>query len=208
MEDNALKNFIKTAFTLLEVRNLVKEKFFLEKFNSKFFDFSENYIKSAIEEKKDNVAQYQILLERCLSEVDYLNDILREFKYLNLIKNTPLLLDAELNLLAIKLEITRKKRVIESTPTKEKEIEQNVVLRSSEPKRISRTKKYNDEDLNSTKQKILEYIKNYPNSRTKDIVFEFNALSDRTVKRNLGDLLKAGLIKKKIDNKAVYYYSS
>ena len=62
--------------------------------------------------------------------------------------------------------------------------------------------------LNKSKKKILEFIKSYPNIRTKDIITEFNVLSNRTVKRNLTDLLRTGLIKKRVDNKAVYYYSS
>ncbi|HEY4504223.1 MAG TPA: hypothetical protein VJI73_00440, partial [Candidatus Paceibacterota bacterium] len=59
--------------------------------------------------------------------------------------------------------------------------------------------------LNPSKQKILEFIKSYPNTRTKDIINEFNALSDRTVKRSLTELMQIGLLKKKIENKAVYY---
>ena len=63
-------------------------------------------------------------------------------------------------------------------------------------------------NLTESKKRILEYIKSYPNTRTKDIIYEFSALSDRTVKRNLTDLIKSGLVRKRVDNKAVYYYLS
>ena len=59
--------------------------------------------------------------------------------------------------------------------------------------------------LNQSKLKILNFIKSYPDTRAKDIINEFSALSDRTVKRNLTELLKMRMIKKRVDNKATYY---
>ena len=62
--------------------------------------------------------------------------------------------------------------------------------------------------INPNKKKILDFIKSFPNTRTKDIIYEFNSISDRTVKRNLTELAREGLIRRKVDNKAVYYYAS
>jgi hypothetical protein len=59
---------------------------------------------------------------------------------------------------------------------------------------------------NPTQEKILEFVKQAPDCRPKDIIGEFSALSQRTVKRSLKELSDAGLIvKKTAEDKAVYY---
>ena len=57
----------------------------------------------------------------------------------------------------------------------------------------------------SNKDKILSLIKRRNKIRAKDIIGEFNDISDRTVKRTLKDLADNGLIRKEEINKAVYY---
>lgn len=59
---------------------------------------------------------------------------------------------------------------------------------------------------NKTQEQILEFVKRVPECRPKDIIGEFNALSQRTVKRSLKELSEMGLIVKKTnEDKAVYY---
>jgi hypothetical protein len=59
---------------------------------------------------------------------------------------------------------------------------------------------------NPTQVKILEFVKRVPECRPKDIIGEFSALSQRTVKRSIKELSESGLIvKKTTEDKAVYY---
>ena len=57
----------------------------------------------------------------------------------------------------------------------------------------------------SNKERIFNFIKRSPNSRTKEIIDEFNILSERTVKRNLKELTTEGLVRKLAKDKGVYY---
>lgn len=199
--------FIKTILLLAKIQNLIKDDFFLNKFNSKMYNFSLSFLELT-DKGNINVAQYQVLLERQIASTDSLRDVLKEFQYLKIVKNDLLLLQTELSLLDIKLEICKKKKVpisddnieVNSSPYKQKLKQENIKIIKTVPKKTNK--------LTSSKKNILDFIKSYPNTRAKDIVYEFNALSGRTVKRNLTDLLSAGLVKKRIDNKAVYYYAS
>lgn len=200
-------HFIKTVLLLAKIQSLTKDSFFLDKFNSKMYSFSLSFLE-LVKEGNVNVAQRQVSSERHTASIDSLRDVIKEFQYLGIVKDNPLLLQVELNLLNIKLELSRIKNglpVDHNGDSDSNRYEQKVTPKNAE---ITRTVTKKTDRLASSKKKILDFIKSYPNTRTKDIVYEFNALSDRTVKRNLTDLLRAGLVKKRIDNKAVYYYAS
>lgn len=200
-------HFVKTILLLGKVQTLTRDNFFLDKFNSKMYGFSLTFLE-LLKGNELSVAQCEALVEKHLSSIDSLRDVLKEFKYLNIIKDTPLLLQAELNLLGVRLEVYRRKK--ETEPKKGYAISTELSGQKSEQEntKVLKTVFRKNGNLNSSKKKILDFIKSYPNTRTKDIVYEFNALSGRTVKRSLTDLLRAGLVKKRIDNKAVYYYAS
>lgn len=57
----------------------------------------------------------------------------------------------------------------------------------------------------SSKDKILDFIRKTKKIRTKDLVEQFSAFSQRTVKRNLKELIGEGVIKREEDERAVYY---
>jgi hypothetical protein len=57
----------------------------------------------------------------------------------------------------------------------------------------------------SNKGKILGYVKKNPKARAKDVVDEFSILSERTVKRNLMELVRDGLLGKKSKKRSVFY---
>ncbi len=59
--------------------------------------------------------------------------------------------------------------------------------------------------LSETQQNILEFVRQEPDCRTKDVINQFSALSQRTIKRNLRELNKEGRIVKRSDGAAVYY---
>lgn len=199
------KKFIYAIALLIRIRNLVNDKFFRRRLTEKIFDFGSDFLSFLAVGSEDYVAQYK-LGERCLSHIAILIDLLKEFNYLVLIKNRPLLLKTELSLLTIKLNIMRKIRDVRINKTKNIESVNHEI--KEDKKQTIKTKPKTKNILTESKKKILEFIKLYPNSRTKDIIYEFNTLSGRTVKRNLSDLLNSGFVRKRIDNKAVYYYSS
>src|SRR3989338_4570139 len=193
MEDNNLQKFVKVLLLLMRLNNLVKDRFFFTKLNNKIYDFTFAYLQVLLKEGEDiNVAQYYILVERSVVGADLALEYIKELEYLKLLQSSPLLLQTELDLLTIKLETSKKKQGIAIKKAIARQVHKEIIKQES---------------LTPTKKKILEYIKSFTNTRTKDIIFEFSALSDRTVKRNLIDLIRSGLIKKRIDNKAVYYYS-
>ena len=129
-----------------------------------------------------------------------------ELLYLGFLNNSPLLLSLKIDLLLIKLEILKSKakvsRLEENSSRQERDNSQEDIKAN-----VPDVRKYtkNEDQLNKSQQKIFEFIKSFPERRTKDIIYEFNVLSGRSVKRNLNDLLQAGLIKRRIENKAVYY---
>lgn len=226
------KQFINSVILLVKVQNLIKDNFFYDRFTGTIFAFSLDFLEFIAEENTSNVAQFQVLAERCLADISKTIDTLKEFRYLELVKSPPLLLKAEYNLLTVKLGILKRIKERSSTLDLEKgrtsenlNVEPNRGLASDLQKgRTSASLKIEPRssildmekgrtsaslsELTPSKKKILEYIKSYPNTRTKDIIYEFNALSGRSVKRNLMDLLRSGLVRKRVDNKAVYYYAS
>ena len=59
--------------------------------------------------------------------------------------------------------------------------------------------------LTETQKNILEFVRREPDCRTKDVIDQFSALSQRTVKRGLKELNEEGKIIKRSDGGAVYY---
>jgi len=59
--------------------------------------------------------------------------------------------------------------------------------------------------LTKTQESILEFVRQEPDCRTKDVISQFSALSQRTIKRGLKELSEEGRIIKKSDGVAVYY---
>jgi|SRR3989344_3004069 len=59
--------------------------------------------------------------------------------------------------------------------------------------------------LTETQNNILEFVRREPDCRTKDVIGQFSALSQRTIKRGLKELNEGGWIIKRSDGVAVYY---
>jgi uncharacterized membrane protein len=80
-------------------------------------------------------------------------------------------------------------------------VPRSVVLGTPDIRRPSRNKN----KLTETQQKILDYVRREPNCRTKDVINQFSALSERTIKRGLKELNEEGKIVKRFEGVAVYY---
>lgn len=199
------KNFIETILSLTSIRNLVKDSFFYDRITDKIFGLSAGFFNLIELGQGNNVSQHRLMIEKCFADIAGLGELLKELRYLHLVDDYPLLLKTEYCLLVFRLDLLkivkgfREDKIEDRQEVKQNIIQQNKPTTTGQPRQSSR--------LNESKKKILDYIKLYPNRRTKDIIYEFNSLSGRTVKRNLTDLLRSGLVRKRIDNKAVYYYA-
>lgn len=61
--------------------------------------------------------------------------------------------------------------------------------------------------ISKNKEAILDFIRHTPRARARDIVDGFHELSERTVRRNLRELIESGLVQKRSEQKAVYYFA-
>ena len=196
--EEILKNFIKTLTVTVKLNNYIDDKFFGDKLNIKITNLTYHFI-NYLTVSEDNLAQYNLFFYKLMATTDSLIELIQDMIYLKLLEPSPLFFEAKKYLLSTKLDAIKNKKLFFNKDIRENK--KDVFEKTTTSTKISeKTIK-----LNSSKQKILNFIKSYPNIRTRDIINEFNVLSDRTVKRNLTELLKTGIIKKRIDNKATHY---
>ncbi|OGM96500.1 MAG: hypothetical protein A3B86_00375 [Candidatus Yanofskybacteria bacterium RIFCSPHIGHO2_02_FULL_38_22b] len=196
--EDALNNFIKTLTLLVKLNNQVGDNFFRNKLDIKITTWAYGFVEH-ITADKNNVSQYNLFFHKLLFTSDDLVEQIQDMVYLELLELSPFLLEVEKCLLLIKLDRMEENKLL-SKGAKIKDKNETSVKNTVIPKVSDKPAK-----LNQSKLKILNFIKSYPDTRAKDIINEFSALSDRTVKRNLTELLKMRMIKKRVDNKATYY---
>ncbi|OGM99993.1 MAG: hypothetical protein A3B91_03285 [Candidatus Yanofskybacteria bacterium RIFCSPHIGHO2_02_FULL_41_29] len=196
------KYLTRAVVSLIKLQGLIKDTFFSRKLSEKIYKLMADYL-AVQSSNKDGFVQ-QGLLQKFTTDLDFLLELLQDLNYLRLVPISPLFLDTTKLILLLKLSSMKTSTTLTSTPTlntrpvKNESIESSVSVKRQP--RLSRK-------LGKSRQMILDFIKSYPDTRTKDIVREFSALSDRSVKRNLTELLRYGLVKKRVDSKAVYYSS-
>ena len=210
--EDTVNQFSEALILMAGLSPYMEDSFFIKKLRAKMQIFISGYIKFGDRGEDKNVAQYY-LIEKLISDTNDILELFELISYLRLIKETTPLLLASKSLLALKLEfIGVKNNLTDSINKKENDASMAMVSKSDNKNQalaktivVSQKSINQNRELNPNKEKILNFIKHSPHTRTKDIIHEFNAISDRTVKRNLCELLRVGLINKKIENKAVYY---
>lgn len=196
--EEIFNNFIKTLTLLVKLSNYVEDNFFLDRLNGRITNLISVFMNYSIV-LTSNVAQSQVLYNSLLVSIDGLIEFNQDMRHLNLLEPSLLFFEVNKYLLLTKLDVIKNRKLLQNL-----EISEN--KKATLGKTIVSNKIFQKPSkLNPSKQKILNFIKSYPDTRTKDIIKEFSALSDRTVKRNLTELLKTGIIKKRIDMKATYY---
>ena len=178
MEDRA-KNFINTVIFVSRIFSGLKDRFLARKLYDKLYDFVFAYV------AQSKGGDIRVATDALLDILDYL-------EHSKMTSITPLLY-ARRSLFSFKLQSMR----VPTKPTAVQKEEKESFAAIPKPKK--------EVNLSGNKQKILNYIKRSPDSRTKDIIYEFSVLSERTVKRNLKELVNDGLVKKSSKDKAVYY---
>ena len=199
MEEESLKNFINSIVFLVKLFSGLKDKFLAQKLYDKISRFIAGYIKlfnSRAEDAENGSVSHNIRLRDLLNSLDNLLELLDYLEHSKSVSTTPLLY-ARKNLLNFKLDLIKLHRQPVQPVPKPKENKPAVfVPKNIQPKNLKES---------SNKEKIFNFIKRSPNSRTKEIIEEFSILSERTVKRNLKELTTEGLVRKWAKDNGVYY---
>ncbi len=195
--------FLKVITPLFQAQQTVLDSFFNNRLNQEIESILEKHIQYCL------IGEDQI--RRQQANRDYIKALknivtfIEEIIYLKKGESIPLAIAHE-RLLFYLREILRDIKSFDlETPTvsveivkPEKEIHQEDIP-ERKPIRIR------EKRSNSSRNNILEFLRLAPERRSREIINEFSALSERTVKRNLKELSNEGLIVKKSENRAVYY---
>jgi len=168
----------------------------LENINDSFFsrrlqDFLKKFLVRGIaswQENDNDIAQY-LARKDLIALVREINEFLEELKYLNLIRPASLLLVRRALMHFYLFEI----RSLQLPQPKSDKQPAVAASRASPPQ------------LSKNQEKILGFIKKFQRVRARDVIDEFSVLSQRTVKRNLKELMHNGFIRKREEDRAVYY---
>ncbi len=197
MEEESLKNFTNSVIFLVKLFAGLKDKFLAQKLYDKISGFVAGYIKLFSSRGEDDAVSHNVSFIELKNSIDNLLELLDYLEHAKVVSTTPLLY-ARRNLLDLKLNIVR----LHHQPTqpiskpKENKPVPSPVVKNTQPRNLRES---------SNKERIFNFIKRSPNSRTKEIIGEFNILSERTVKRNLKELASEGLVRKFAKDKGVYY---
>jgi predicted HTH transcriptional regulator len=126
--------------------------------------------------------------QKCSGALQSINEALQTIEQSGVDRLT--LLKIRRELLSVRLSLLREKKKTFS-------MEKTPLVRKSRHKPLSENKK-----------KMLRFIRGASTARVRDIVDEFNILSERTVKRNLSELIEGGLVRRQLkDNRVLYSLS-
>ncbi len=194
--------FIGCVTALAKLISVTSDEFFVEKVRLQLDDFVEAYIRFSSDRREDrlNVAQYSDVF---LSNLNAAYALITDLQYLNFAPATPLL-HAQRLLLELRLAVLTQAPSVQTTSQQTREGAQA----ESHTPRSARTRSPAVKvvgGLNQSQEKILRFIEVAEAVRAKEIIEEFSSLSERTVKRNLKELVSQGLLKKRAENKAVFY---
>lgn len=202
--EEGLKNFINSIIFLVKLFTGLKDKFLAQKLYDKIFGFIAGYIRlSYLKGEREEVVivqhasmSHNIRVIELKNSIDSLLELLDYLEHSKLVSVTPLLY-ARKNLLNFKLNLVKLHHQPIQQELKRKENSPKVfVSRNIRPKNLKES---------SNKERIFNFIKHSPSSRTKEIIEEFNILSERTVKRNLKELMTEGLVQRMSKDNGVYY---
>jgi hypothetical protein len=115
-----------------------------------------------------------------------------------------LVASAQRGVLKLKLALIKE---VAKPSVEEREVGQKKETPAKQEEKIIKTvrREIRNKKLNASQEKILDYIRRSEQARAKQVISEFNDLSERTIKRNLTELHRVGLLTKYAENRAVYY---
>lgn len=194
------KLFVRVMTSLFQVQQSVADLFFKNRLGEEIEQMIDKHIRHQSQQTRE--AQHEYILS--LKDTE---KVLQEIAYLGKGDATQLALSRE-QILHYSYSFIQEIRTIKQTP-----IEADIVVKPAEPASrplvssvpVIRKSIRGKGKLTETQEKILEFVRREPDCRTKDVVNQFSALSQRTIKRGLKGLSEEGRIVKKVDGAAVYY---
>lgn len=194
MHREHLPQFTSLIVSLARLTALVRDNFLVQKLNQSISSIVEVFLGSS--EGDNNVAQY-IHLGKIKITITEVLSVLEYTEHFHLTPVGPLL--------QVRKAVLSFYAVLLTGREKQKPVKKFLSQKKGEPQFHNQSS--SDSSLSVNQKKILSFIQAFPNARTKDIVDKFSMLSDRTVKRNLRELISSGLVIKRAENRAVYYSS-
>ena len=176
MAESSNPPFTDFIIACIQLRQTITDHFFVELLDKK--------LKSFIEASQDANLQSK------LRSVESLLELLAQIEHLGIGEKLPILTCRE-QLLRSKLATMPKEATGLPIPLTTKP----VINRFPE-----RTKK-----ASKVREEILVFIRKRVAVRTKEIIDQFSAVSERTIKRSLKDLVQQGLVEKQSENNATHY---
>ncbi|OGN00805.1 MAG: hypothetical protein A3I26_00665 [Candidatus Yanofskybacteria bacterium RIFCSPLOWO2_02_FULL_43_10] len=199
MEEESLKNFINSVIFLVKLFAGLKDKFLAQKLYDKTSGFIAGYIKLFNSKREETEStSHNVYFVEFKNMIDNLLEFLDYLEHSKSASTAPLLY-ARRNLLDFKLNLVRLRHQsvqLAPKPKENKPAAATPVFKNIQPRNLKES---------SNKERIFNFIKRSPNSRTKEIIEEFNLLSERTVKRNLKELTFEGMVRKFAKDNGVYY---
>ena len=204
MEREDILKFTNLIIILSKLLTKTGDRFFAQKLHGKISDLVLMFIDYKKESPPHINVSHNIIQTNLVGAINNLLDYLEYLEHDLKSEATPLLL-AQRNLLKFKLHILRTNQTIKSA--EEKVGDKAVVVSEVNLKSVTLKHKTAPQILkaDSNKEKIFNFVKRTPDVRAKDVMNKFHALSGRTVKRNLKELISEGFLRKKLEGGAVYY---
>lgn len=201
MAEESLKNFISSIIFLVKLFAGLKDKFLAKKLYDKIAGLIAGFVEVFNSKgEEDESMSHNVSFIELKNNVDSLLELLDYLEHSKLVSITPLLYSRR-NLLDFKLNLVRLyHQPVHSVPQPKENKPSTFVPKNTQPNIKPRNLRES-----SNKERIFSFIKRSPNSRTKEIIEEFNILSERTVKRNLKELTTEGLVHKWAKDNGVYY---
>jgi len=187
------KLFVRMMTPLFHAQQSVADLFFKNRLNKEIEHAIDKHIQHQASPSKESRDEYI----RALKD---LYKVLQEIIYLEKGDAIQLAFSQE-QVLRCLYDFLQDARVGKQTPVKTEVAE--VVIKTVAP--VIKKTIQNRSKLSETQNNILEFVRREPDCRTKDVIGQFSALSQRTIKRGLKELNEGGWIIKRSDGVAVYY---
>ncbi len=196
------KLFVRVMTSLFQVQQSVADLFFKNRLNEETQNILEKHIQFQTRPLEEIRPEY-------IRSLKNLVKVLQEIAYLEKGEAVQLALSQE-QVLRYLHNIIKGMRNIKQIPAKTEATIKPIGLALQplvvQPAvQIVQRRHRSRKELSETQEKILEFVRQIPDRRTKDVVNQFSALSPRTVKRGLKELSEDGRIVKRIESGAVYY---
>ncbi len=199
MEHPRQRLFIEMTTSLFRTQQSVDDLFFKKRLSEEIEHVMEEHIQYSLAASLKTTHGYISslkVLEKLLQEILYLEKA--EIIYLSVSREKVLKLILDL----LQTNVSLKEELVTEAVLAPKPKSDPI---SFDKKIVTQKVTKNKQGLSKAQEKILEFVRQVPECRTKDVVQQFSALSPRTVKRGLKELNETGKITKRFDSGAVYY---